>query len=186
MTQTGHRAVFLDRDGTIIVDKHYPNDPADVVLMHGAANAIRRMNAAGWKVVVVTNQSGIGRGLITAQQYNAVHHRMIELLTLEGARIEGAFHCPHWPERDGPCDCRKPGLGLYRQAARELNIDLPRSAYIGDRWRDIEPGIVLGGTPVLVVGDATTEEDVERATVVARVASTLDEAVQIVLGVQTP
>lgn len=170
-------ALFLDRDGTIIVDRHYPGDPEEVELLPGAAAAIRAANARAMPVVVITNQSGIGRGLITIEQYHAVHQRMVTLLEQDGAHIDASYHCPHWPEQDGSCECRKPGLALYTQAATEHDIDLSQSAFVGDRWRDVEPGVRSGGLAVLVPGPNTSGDDVVRAQREARVLPSLESAV---------
>ncbi|MCC6431199.1 MAG: HAD-IIIA family hydrolase [Gemmatimonadaceae bacterium] len=153
-------ALFLDRDGTIIADAHYPSDPDDVVLLPGAAAAIARANAAQVPVIVVTNQSGIGRGHITLSQYEAVRARLDALLEAEHATIDATYHCPHWNERDGPCDCRKPGIGMHKQAAADHNLSLAASAYIGDRWRDVQPAITTGGFGIFVPGAETPMDDV--------------------------
>jgi D-glycero-D-manno-heptose 1,7-bisphosphate phosphatase len=147
---SGGRATFLDRDGTIIEDVGYLRSPADVRLLPGAAPAIRRLNQHGWAVVVVTNQSGIARGLLTMEDYEAAESRVDQLLQREGARLDAHYFCPHLPEVTGPCDCRKPGTLLYRQAAEELGIDLARSWWIGDRVRDVIPAESLGGRGILI------------------------------------
>ena len=178
----GRRAAFLDRDGTLIVDRDYPSRPEEVVLLPGAAEAVRRLNAAGVATVVVTNQSGIARGLVTEEQYRRVAARAEELLAAEGARIDATYYCPHLPEVTGPCECRKPGTLLYRQAAAALGLALERSAFIGDRWRDVEPGLVLGGRGILVPSPSTPAEDLARARAEAEVAPTLGEAVDRILS----
>ena len=165
-------AVFLDRDGTIIEDAHYLSDPDRIVLIHGAADAISRINAALVPVILVTNQSGIGRGYFTEAHYRRVASRLDEMLARKSARIDAAYHCPHAPEDN--CDCRKPGLGLFRRAAADNpGIDLSCALYVGDRMRDIQPGIELGGTAVLVPSRDTSPEEIEEAERVARVANTL-------------
>lgn len=143
-------AVFLDRDGTLVEDPGYQNDPGGVELLPGAAQAVARLNKAGWLVVVVTNQSGIARGLIAPEDYAAVERSLADKLEAEGARIDRSYHCPHHPDVDGPCDCRKPGTLLYRRAAEELGIDLTASWGVGDRLSDLEPVQNLGGRAVLV------------------------------------
>ncbi|MGK2963790.1 MAG: D-glycero-alpha-D-manno-heptose-1,7-bisphosphate 7-phosphatase [Gemmatimonadaceae bacterium] len=168
-------AVFLDRDGTIIRDAHYLSDPSDVVLIEGAAEAIARMNAALVPVVVITNQSGIGRGYFTLEQHESVSRRVMEALAGKGARIDASYFCPHPP--DDHCDCRKPGLLLFRKAADDHGIDLSKALYAGDRRRDIEPGILLGGSAVLVPSPETPEADIEFAELHARVAPSLATAV---------
>ncbi|MBL0171801.1 MAG: HAD family hydrolase [Gemmatimonadaceae bacterium] len=156
-------ALFLDRDGTLIADAHYPSEPEQVVLLPGAALAVRRANVARIPVVVVTNQSGIGRGHITEAQYASVRARLDALLAAEDAQIDASYHCPHWPERDGPCECRKPGIGMHRDAAAALGLSLPASVYVGDRWRDVQPAVTTGGLGILVPGVETPMEDLLRA-----------------------
>lgn len=147
-----HRAVFLDRDGTIVDDPPpgFLHEPGRVHLLPGAAAAIRRLNDAGWLVVTVSNQSGIARGLYDATAYAAVQRRLTELLAAAGARLDGAYYCPHHPEISGPCDCRKPGTQLFRDAQRALGLDLERSVWVGDRLSDVEPARTLGGRALLV------------------------------------
>ena len=147
---SGRPAVFLDRDGTIIEDVGYLSDPEDVTLLPGAAAAIGRLNQAGLSVVVVTNQSGIARGLLTEQQYQSAQERLDELLGLEAAGLDAHYFCPHLPELNGPCECRKPGTLLYRQAAERLGIDLARSWWVGDRLRDVLPAENFGGRGILI------------------------------------
>lgn len=143
-------AVFLDRDGTLIRDTGYVADARDVSLLPGAAEAVRRLNEAGVPVIVVTNQSGIGRGYFGLDAYRAVEHRMSELLAARGARIDASYFCPHAPEEG--CDCRKPGSGLYRKAAADLDLDLAGALYVGDRLRDVLATRELGGRGMLVAG----------------------------------
>lgn len=174
-------AVFLDRDGTINVDTHYVSRPEDVALIPGAAPAIARLNAAGFPVIVVSNQSGIGRGYLTMEEYQRVEQRLAALLAEQGARVDATYICPHAPSTP-PCDCRKPGTALYHRAAAEHAIDLARSWFIGDRWRDIAPARVLGGRGILVPNAGTPDEDRALATREMEVAEGLEEAVGRVLG----
>jgi D-glycero-D-manno-heptose 1,7-bisphosphate phosphatase len=146
-------AIFLDRDGTVIEDRGYLADPDGVTLLEGAAEAIADLNRAGWPVVIVTNQSGIGRGYYGEAQYRAIQRRLDALLEEAGATVLATYHCPHAPDLVPPCDCRKPRPGLFRTAAREHGLDLARSVYIGDRIRDIEPGVTMGGRGFLVCAD---------------------------------
>jgi D-glycero-D-manno-heptose 1,7-bisphosphate phosphatase len=143
-------AVFLDRDGTIIEDSGYLNDPAGVRLLPGSAAAIRQLNSAGLPVIVVSNQSGIARGLLTIEQYRRVETRLEDLLSREGARLDAQYFCPHLPEVSGPCQCRKPGGLLYQQAAARLALDLARSWWVGDRLRDVLPADTFGGRGILI------------------------------------
>ena len=157
----GRRAAFLDRDGTIIDDANYIADPELVRLRPGAADAIAALNREGIPVVVITNQSGLARGLISESAYRSVEARVAEQLAAQGARIDATYVCPHHPEFDRACDCRKPGTLLFRRASVEHGLDLTQSVYIGDRWRDVQPGIVLGGWPMLIVDEST--DPIERA-----------------------
>lgn len=141
-------AVFLDRDGTIIVERHYLHDPAGVELLPGAAEGLRRMRALGLPLIVVSNQSGIGRGYFGRKDVERVHGRLIELLEPEGVTLD-AFHiCPHAP--DAGCRCRKPGTGLVLRAGSELGIDPRASFVVGDKPCDIDLGRAAGATTFLV------------------------------------
>lgn len=148
---SGRPAVFLDRDGTLIEDRSYLRDPDQVALLPGASSAVRRLDRAGLPVVVVTNQSGIARGLLTEDDYLATTRRLDALLAADDARLAGHYHCPHLPELSGPCECRKPGPLLYRRAAADLGLDLARSWWVGDRVRDIAAATGFGGRGVLVL-----------------------------------
>jgi histidinol-phosphate phosphatase family protein len=172
-------AVFLDRDGTIIRDAEYLRDPDAVELLPGAASAIARLNQRGVPVVVVTNQSGIARGLLTEADYDAVRLRLAALLATEGARIDATYLCPHHPDFTGSCDCRKPGTLLYRRAAVDHGLDLVHSSYLGDRWRDVAPAIELGGRGILIAGPATPVEELSRAEREVEVVDSLPEAVNL-------
>lgn len=144
-----HRAVFLDRDGTIVDDPPpgFLHQPGRVRLLPGAAAALRQLNQSGWLVVVVTNQSGIARGLYDGAAYEAVQRRLVELLAARDARIDAAYFCPHHPEITGPCACRKPGIKLFRDAEAAWDIDLAGSYWVGDRLSDVEPARALGAGP---------------------------------------
>jgi len=156
-------AAFIDRDGTIIRDANYIRDPAHVELLPGAADAIRRLNEQNVAVIIVTNQSGIARGWLTAEDYDAVQRRLGSLLGAEGAHVDGVYMCPHHPDISGPCDCRKPGLALYRQAIAEHGLDGSTALFVGDRLRDVTPASALGGQGILLDVDSTPPEDRERA-----------------------
>ncbi len=139
-------AVFLDRDGTIIEEVGYCSDPADVRLYHGADNAIRQLREAGFLVVIATNQSGIGLGLFSEQQYYAVHAEMVRQLV--PVEIDGMYFNSDTPERPG--FRRKPNPGMVLEAARDLDIDLTKSYFVGDRGGDVECGRNAGTRTVLV------------------------------------
>lgn len=175
-------AAFVDRDGTIIQERHYLADPAGVELIDGAAQALRALAEAGYALVVVTNQSGIARGRIRPEQYEAVRERVGEILAAEGVTLDGVYHCPHHPEITGPCECRKPGLALYERAARELGLDLARSIYIGDKVSDVAPAMKLGGHGYLVLTGHGAEESARLPPGTFVVAADLRDAVSRVLG----
>jgi D-glycero-D-manno-heptose 1,7-bisphosphate phosphatase len=180
---TGRAGAFIDRDGTIIRDANYVRDPSDVELLPGAATAIARLNGAGVVVTVVTNQSGIARGWLTPPEYEAVRARLDELLAVEGARIDRTFMCPHLPDITGPCDCRKPGLKLYREAIAQFGIEPKDSLFVGDRWRDVAPGVALGGRTILLDVASTPPEDRARGVAAGMpTANSLGQAVDQFLG----
>jgi histidinol-phosphate phosphatase family protein len=143
-------AVFLDRDGTIIVDRHYLGDAEGVELLPGAGQAIRDLNRAGLPVILVTNQSGIGRGFFSSADFEAVQRRLVDLLNSHGAHLDAVYHCPHAPDHQPPCSCRKPEPGLFLRAAREHGIDLKASFFVGDRPRDVEAAGRFGARAYLV------------------------------------
>lgn len=179
----GRPAAFLDRDGTIIRDASYVRDPADVELLPGAAVAIRRLGERGVAVIVITNQSGIARGWFSVADYESVRARMNELLGAAGATVDATYMCPHHPDVSGPCDCRKPGLALYRQAIAEHGLDAAQSVFIGDRWRDVAPASMLGGRAILLDVASTPPEDHSRAASEhIDTAQSLGEAVDRFLG----
>jgi histidinol-phosphate phosphatase family protein len=176
------RAVFLDRDGTIIVDEHYLRDAASVQLIAHAPNAVRRFNYALMPVIVVSNQSGIARGLLSEGQYRAARERIDDLLEERGAFIDDHYHCPHHPTITGPCECRKPGIGLFEQAIVEHQLDAAGSFFIGDKLRDLLPAKSYGARGILVPSPETTPEDVEGALEEGfEIASSLSEAAAVVL-----
>jgi D-glycero-D-manno-heptose 1,7-bisphosphate phosphatase len=179
---SGRRAVFLDRDGTIIEDAGYLHSPEQVRLLPGAAGAIRRLNQRGHPVLVVTNQSGIARGLLSLDDYRSTERRLDQLLTDQRARIDGHYFCPHFPELTGPCECRKPGTLLYRQAGEQLGLDLSRSWWVGDRIRDIAPSETFGGAGILVrTGAGESEAMTARERGFMQVAD-LGEAADLILS----
>ena len=149
-SQRLRRAVFLDRDGTLIDAESYLSDPKRVVLLPGTAAALSDLRDAGFTLVVVTNQSGIARGLFTEDDYHAVAKRLDDVLAKAGSPVDATMYCPHHPDFGPACACRKPATGMYRQAAAELGIDLANSYYVGDRVLDVAPARELGGVGVLV------------------------------------
>lgn len=130
------RAVFVDRDGTIIEERHYLRSPADVVLVPGATDALRCLREAGFLVFVVSNQSGLGRGLIAPAEHDAVHRRFLELLLLERAAPDDVRYCPHAPEAQ--CPCRKPATGMLPGEWNGQIVDWRQSVVIGDKRSDLQ------------------------------------------------
>jgi D-glycero-D-manno-heptose 1,7-bisphosphate phosphatase len=141
MTAVPRRALFVDRDGTLIADVGYPRDPALVEPLPGAIDALRALGAR-FALVIVSNQSGLGRGLITEAEARAVHDRVIDVFARAGIGFAGAYYCPHAPEAG--CPCRKPAPGLLLDAARELGLDLASSVMIGDKASDVAAGRAAG------------------------------------------
>jgi D-glycero-D-manno-heptose 1,7-bisphosphate phosphatase len=174
------RAVFLDRDGTIIEDSGYIADPTAVRLLPGAAPAIARLNRAGLPAVVVTNQSGIARGLLDEAAYASTKRRLDDLLAAAGAHLDAHYHCPHHPDLTGACECRKPGPLLYRRAADEHGLDLAGSWWVGDRLRDVLPAERFGGKGLLI-GRPRPEDLPRSADTAFRRVRDLPAAVDIIL-----
>ena len=144
-----NKAVFLDRDNTVIVDMEFSTDPAGLQPFPGALEALRRLQAAGWLLVIVTNQSGVARGRFSESDLRAFHEQMNRMLEGQGVRVAGVYYCPHYrqgsvPEYSFDCDCRKPQPGMLLRAAREHGIDLKGSWMVGDRPADIGAGRAAG------------------------------------------
>lgn len=158
MAEPLRRAVFLDRDGTLVEDPGYLHDPAAVRLLPGVARGLADLDAAGLALVLVSNQSGIARGLFRPEAFTAVNRRLAELLGAGGPRFAGIYHCPHHPDFGGPCDCRKPAVRLFRQAAADLGLDLARSWFVGNRASDVEPAATLGGRGILITATARASD----------------------------
>ncbi len=140
--------MLLDRDGTIVVEKHYLSDPDELELIAGAGAALRRLGELELGLLVLTNQSGVGRGYFDVERVDAVHGRLRERLAAEGARLDGILYCPHHP--DAGCSCRKPRTGLVEQAAARHGFDPAESFVVGDLASDIELGRAIGATTLLV------------------------------------
>jgi len=149
------QAVFLDRDGTLNVEKEYLYQPEEFEFTPGAIEAVRLLNRAGYPVVVVTNQSGVARGYYGEQEVVKLHQHIDAVLRAEGAHIDAWYYCPHHPAGNPPynllCGCRKPLPGMLQQAAADLGLDLSRSWMVGDKLADIEAGLSAGCKPVLVL-----------------------------------
>jgi D-glycero-D-manno-heptose 1,7-bisphosphate phosphatase len=170
------KAAFLDRDGTIIVEKHYLADPDDVVLTDNAVAGLRELMDAGFKLVIVTNQSGIARGLYSEADFHAVQQRLEDMLVEQGIRFDGVYYCPHHPDFTGPCECRKPGPGMYREAERNLRLVLKDSVFIGDRLKDVLPAQEFGARGILVSTGYGSDEAAQAPAWVERANNLADAA----------
>jgi len=182
-------AVFLDRDGTINEDVGYLSELSHLVLYPWAIDAVRLLNRAGYLVVMVPNQGGIGRRLIRPDFVPELHAVIDAQLANGGAHVDGWYYCPHHPaalidELRATCDCRKPAPGLVLNAARDLAIDLGRSWIVGDKWSDIQAGQRTGGRGILVrTGWGQSEESVRPAgQTVEAICDTLAGAVACILS----
>jgi D-glycero-D-manno-heptose 1,7-bisphosphate phosphatase len=148
-------AAFIDRDGTINIDGGYINHPDRFFIYPFAAQAVRMLNLAGYLCVIVTNQSGIGKGFYDLPLMERIHKKMLTYFESEGAKIDGIYYCPHDPnakisEYRTDCDCRKPRTGMLEAAAKDLPIDRERTFFIGDKYSDMEAGFNFGCTGIMV------------------------------------
>jgi histidinol-phosphate phosphatase family protein len=176
----GRKAVFLDRDGVILEERGYLANPDEVILLDGAASAIRMMADLGLRVVVVTNQSGIGRGFFTEEDYRRVKDRMDTLLALRGAKTDAEYCCPHAPWES--CSCRKPEPGLALRAAGELGLDLTGSFVVGDKASDMEMSREIGARSILVRTGYGLETERTSEPVWDAVVDGIGEAVEVIRG----
>lgn len=185
-------AVFLDRDGTINRDVGYPDDYALIEVFPYSFEAVRKIRQAGFLAVIITNQSGVGRGLIEEARLRDIHRRMQAAFQAEGTRFDGIYYCPHYLDSADPryrkdCACRKPNPSLGIQAAKDLKIDLHRSYMVGDKVEDIEFGFNIRARPVLVLTGygRASQDKLEAANMPpAHVAPTLLDAVNWILEEQ--
>jgi len=183
-----NRAVFLDRDGTMIEDVGYLDRLGRLKLFPYTIDSIRLLNRAGFKVVVVTSQAGVANGVIPETFVKEAHDEISRLVELGGGRIDAYYYCPHSPsavvdEYRRECDCRKPKPGMIHSAARDWSLDIRRSFVVGDRWRDIEMGQAAGAKGILVETGYGRTEATRRPAHIAPVpvAATLIEAVSLIL-----
>jgi D-glycero-D-manno-heptose 1,7-bisphosphate phosphatase len=173
--------VILDRDGTLIVERNYLSSPDGVELLPNAAAGLRRFKELGWGRLIVTNQSGIGRGYFTWDTVSAIHAQMVALLAQCGAEIDGIYVCPHAPEDD--CDCRKPKTGLVLKAAADWGFEPSECLFIGDKACDVDLGRALGGSTILVLtgyGEEQYQSGLARPDFVVK---DLNEAVEAVMKI---
>lgn len=177
---SGDRAVFLDRDGTIIDYLPYLSDPDLVELIPGVGQSLKTLANSGFRLVVITNQSGIQRGFYSESDYEEVNTRLAELLREFGVVLDLIVFCPHLPDKQ--CDCRKPAPGLGKLAAAELGISLSSSFMIGDNRSDIEFGRAIGATTILVETGLGREHRKRSAEICDYVIPSLKDAPSIILG----
>ncbi len=187
-------AIFLDRDGTINEEVGYLDSLDKLVIFPSAFEAIRLINQSGRKVIVVTNQAGVARGLFGEDLVETIHAALQEALRRKSAFIDAFYYCPHHPTEGLPpyrqsCDCRKPAPGLFLRAAREWNLDLSASWMIGDRYNDMEAAHRAGARGILVKtgygADALSGEGPDAATPAGKpdlVADDILQAVHLILG----
>ncbi len=140
--------ILLDRDGTIIVDKNYPSHPDQIELLPNASEGLRRMQSLGFGLIVISNQSGIGRGYFTVEQLQKVHERFLNLLKSEGIVLDGLYFCPHAPQDN--CTCRKPETGMVDQARKVIGFNPDESFVIGDKAADVQLADNIGAKSILV------------------------------------
>ncbi len=145
------KVAILDRDGTIVVDRGYLGDPAGLEFEPGAAEGLNWLYSHGYRLVVITNQSGVGRGYFPAERLDAMNARLKVMVEEAGARLEGIYACPHAP--DAGCACRKPALGLMTRAAADLGFDPASAVVLGDKESDIEFGRRAGARTVLIASN---------------------------------
>lgn len=149
------KAVFFDRDGTLIREVGYLSRPDEIEVFPEAFEAVRRVNASGCRAIVITNQSGLARGFFTERDLTAIHHRLGKLFEAEGAHLDAFFYCPHHPDGERiefsrTCECRKPASGLFERARAVQGVTLEQSAMIGDKLVDVEAGHSVGALGILV------------------------------------
>lgn len=172
-------AVISDRDGVVIKHVPYIANPADVELLPGAAEAIRLINAHGIPFIIVTNQSGIGRGYYSLNDYERVKLRIDELLRARGAHVNETYYCPHAPHE--LCECRKPGPALFQRALAASGLDAPRAVFVGDRYSDLRAPRDLGGRIYLVPSPVTPAAEADAARRDGYAAASLLQVVSRVL-----
>ena len=182
-------AIFLDKDGTLVEDLPYNVDPGKVRLAAGALDGLRALSECGYRIVVVTNQSGVARGLFDEDAVRAVGRHLAEVLASDGIALDGFYYCPHHP--DGSidryrcdCDCRKPAPGLLHRAAEDLDVDLAASWMVGDIAADVEAGVAAGCRTALV-NDAPELELRQMSRRPDIVARDLRQAVTGIIGLST-
>jgi D-glycero-D-manno-heptose 1,7-bisphosphate phosphatase len=180
-----NKAVFLDRDGTIIADVGYLNTPDDIKFIPGSLEAIKMLKEADYKVVVITNQAGVARGLVTEDMLQTIDKVMHKWILNSGTHLDGIYYCPHHPEHGHypykqACACRKPHPGLIKKAQRDLDIDLSGSFMVGDKASDVDAGKTAGVKTVFVLSGPHSKDTSKNPP--DHVAKDLREAVKWILN----
>ena len=172
------RFVILDRDGTIIEEVSYLSDPKQIALIPGTGKALRDLSDMGFGLVVITNQSGVGRGYFDEAQLARIHDRLLEMLRAEEITLDGLYFCPHTPQ--DRCLCRKPHTGLIQKASEDLDFDLSGSIVIGDKASDIEMGCRVGALTMLVCTGYGAQVASERKIAPDYIVEDLSAAVEVI------
>ena len=184
-----NKAVFLDRDGTIIEDVGYLNSPDQIQFIPGSIEAIKKLNLAGFKVIVVTNQAGVARGLIAEDMLQTIDKTLAKQILSGGAHLDGIYYCPHHPDHGlypykQNCNCRKPNPGMLKRAEKDHNIDLTQSIIVGDKATDVLAGKNLGLKSILVTTGKGAKEQANLNGHADHVADNLSAAVNWLLKSQ--
>jgi D,D-heptose 1,7-bisphosphate phosphatase len=174
-----NKAIFLDRDGTILNERGYLSDPKKMFFYSGVFAALKKLKKAGFKLVIITNQSGVGRGYFTLAQLKKVNTAFRRVLSANGVRLDGIYFCPHLP--DAGCSCRKPKIGLIKKAVRDLKIDLKNSYMVGDQIRDVLTAQHARFTGILVLTGSGRQHSRATKKMGTKVSSTLVSAVRWIL-----
>lgn len=186
-----NRAVFLDKDGTLIEDVPYNVDPDRIQLTAGAIGGLQQLHQAGYRLIIISNQSGVARGYFAEAALVGVQQRVQQLLAAAGILLAGFYYCPHHPAGVVPqyaiqCQCRKPHPGLLQQAAAEQAIDLSQSWFIGDILHDVEAGRAAGCRTILLDNGNETEWQLSYARLPHHCVANLTEAAQVITAIATP
>lgn len=184
MIQKKNKAIFLDQDGTLIQDRHYLSDPDKIRIYPGVIPSLKKLKAKGWKLIVGTNQSGIGRGYFTARALKQVHQRLLSIFRKHNLLLDDIFFCPHHPSAG--CNCRKPESGMLRKAARRHLLNLKECYVIGDKESDILWGKRAGAKAILVLTGYGKEHRSACAGKADHIARSLPSAVEWILKQRFP
>jgi D-glycero-D-manno-heptose 1,7-bisphosphate phosphatase len=172
------RYVLLDRDGTLMHDRHYLADPAGIEILPGVVEGLKRLQARGLGLVVVTNQSGVGRGYFDAAAVDRVNNKLVEMLAAEGITLAGVHYCPHVEADD--CRCRKPRPGMVEQAALALDFEPAESFVVGDREPDLGLGRAIGAVTILVRTGGGRRTETEHGDMADYIVDDLAEAATVI------